>query len=74
VAADPVTCRKHAMASMRLAQTARTPELHAALVSMAETWTKLAAEAELYEALLLVHSMEEPAPAAGEDPLTFRYG
>lgn len=74
MAADPATCRKHAVACMRLAQTARTPELHAALVSMAETWTKLAAEAELYEALLLDHSMEEPAPTADEDTLTFHYG
>ncbi len=74
MAADPMQCRKHAMACLRLPQTARTSELRASLLSMAQTWAKLAVEAERYEALLAEQWMEEPAPAADESELIFHCG
>jgi hypothetical protein len=61
VAADPIKCRRHAEACMRLAETARSPELSEALVSMAETWERLAAEAEHYESLLLAQLKKDKA-------------
>lgn len=61
MAADPVTCRRHARACLRLSQTAKTSELSTALVSMARTWTTLAADAERYETLLLARCEQEPS-------------
>jgi len=61
VAADPLECRKYATACLRLAQAAKTSELSAALLSMAQAWTKLAADAEHYETLLLAQCEKEPS-------------
>jgi hypothetical protein len=51
--ADPIECRKHASSCLRRAQIARTSELRAKLLSLAEAWVNLATEAEQYEALRL---------------------
>jgi hypothetical protein len=67
VAADPMTCRRHANACLRLAETAKTSELSTALVSMAQTWAKLAADTEHYETVLLTQC--ETEPCAGVRPL-----
>jgi hypothetical protein len=69
VAADPVTCRRHARACLRLSQTAKTSELSTALLSMAQTWATLAADAEHYETLLLAQCEKEPT--TGRPPLAF---
>ena len=52
MAVDPMTCRRHAKACLRLAETAKTSELSTALLSMARTWAKLATETEHYETVL----------------------
>ena len=41
MAADPMTCRRHANACLRLAETAKTSELGTALLSLAQSWARL---------------------------------
>jgi hypothetical protein len=61
VAADPMTCRRHANACLRLAETAKTSELSMALLSMAYSWAKLADDTEHYETVLLAQCQREPS-------------
>ena len=64
MAVDPMTCRRHAKARLRLAETAKTSELSAALLSMARTWAKLATETEHYETVLFAQCKKEPCVGA----------
>jgi hypothetical protein len=64
VAADPMTCRRHANACLRLAETAKTSELSTALLSMAQTWAKLATDTEHYERILIARCKKEPCVGA----------
>ena len=62
MAVDPMTCRRHAKACLRLAETAKTSELSTALLSMARTWAKLATEH--YETALFPQCKKEPCVGA----------
>jgi hypothetical protein len=64
VAADPMTCRRHANACLRLAETAKTSELSTALLSMAQSWARLADDTEHYETVLLAQCETEPCIGA----------
>jgi hypothetical protein len=64
VAADPVNCRRHANACFRLAEAAKTSELSTALLSMAQSWAKLADDTEHYETVLLAQCETEPCTGA----------
>jgi hypothetical protein len=64
VAADPMTCRRHANACLRLAETAKTSELSTALLSMAQSWARLADDTERYETVLLGQCETEPCIGA----------
>lgn len=64
MAADPRTCRRHAKACRRLAETAKTSELSRALLSMAQTWAKLATDTEHYEKILIAQCKKEPCVGA----------
>src|SRR5262249_6674900 len=59
VAADPKTCRRYANAGLRRAETAKTSELSMALLSMAQSWAKLADDTEHYETVLLAQCETE---------------
>src|SRR6516225_12421350 len=76
VAADPMTCRRHANACLRLAQTAKTSELSTALLSMAQSWARLAEDTEHYEPSR-VQLLRANNPGESDNPrgaLIFRYG
>ena len=60
MAADPMTCRRHANACLRLAETAKTSEVSTALLSMAQSWAGLADDTEHYETVLLAQCETEP--------------
>lgn len=64
VAADPMTCRRHSNACLRLAETAKTSELSTALLSMAQSWAKLATDTEHYERVLFAQCKKEPCVRA----------
>jgi hypothetical protein len=54
---DPGEYRRRALSYGRLAQTARSTELRHRLLSLAQTWDRLAIETEDYEALLCQRQM-----------------
>jgi hypothetical protein len=64
VAADPMTCRGHANVCLRLAEIAKTSELSTALLSMAQSWARLADDTERYETVLLGQCETEPCIGA----------
>ena len=70
VAADPMTFRRHAEACLRLAESAKTPELSTALLSMAHSWARLADDTEHYETVLLAQC--ETEPCVGTTPRTLK--
>ena len=49
---DPKECRLNAVLCLRLAERASNPERRQSLATLAETWTRLAAEVESEQALL----------------------
>jgi hypothetical protein len=58
--ADPVRYRKHAVKYRRLARFAKSDEARLALIEIAKTWTKLAAQTESYEAVVCKLSHQTP--------------
>lgn len=50
--ADPAQCRKQAQKCARLAQLARSVKARHALLKISQTWCRLAAQTEAYEAIL----------------------
>jgi hypothetical protein len=50
--ADPAQCRKQAQKCAQLAQRARSAKARHALLKISQTWSKLAAQTEAYEAIL----------------------
>ncbi len=56
---DPKECRQHAVACLRLAQTAASPEAREHFASIANTWLKLADELETTKALLAALNEDE---------------
>ena len=49
---DPHQCRSHAERCLTLAERARKPEARQTFITLAETWTRLAAELEADQTLL----------------------
>jgi hypothetical protein len=62
--ADPVHCRKHAQKCALLAQRARSAQEKRALLKLAQTWSRLAAQTEAYEDILC--NLVELAPGDDE--------